>query len=168
MILVTVGTHEQPFDRLLREVDELVRSGRISEPVVVQYGYSTYLPSQCDTFQFLSIDQLNYYLGQARMVITHAGPSSFMEVLKLGKTPIVVPRQLEFGEHLNNHQVDFARAVEKRIGGILPVYDIAKLSETVAHFEKLSAGVSAHFSSNTANFVRGLERLAGELVADHA
>ena len=38
MIFVTVGTHEQPFDRLICRVDELVESGAIREEVYIQTG----------------------------------------------------------------------------------------------------------------------------------
>ena len=33
MIFVTVGTHEQPMDRLLIELDELIEKGKIQEEV---------------------------------------------------------------------------------------------------------------------------------------
>ncbi|MBT8990350.1 glycosyltransferase, partial [Lactobacillus delbrueckii subsp. bulgaricus] len=36
MIFVTVGTHEQPFNRLIEKIDELVANGDIKEKVVIQ------------------------------------------------------------------------------------------------------------------------------------
>lgn len=48
MIFVTVGTHEQPFNRLIEKMDELVESGKIKEKVVVQYGFSTYEAKHCE------------------------------------------------------------------------------------------------------------------------
>ena len=44
MIFVTVGTHEQPFNRLIECVDQLKGSGKIEEDVVIQTGFSTYEP----------------------------------------------------------------------------------------------------------------------------
>ena len=35
MIFVTVGTHEQPFNRLVQKVDELKRNGIIKEDVII-------------------------------------------------------------------------------------------------------------------------------------
>lgn len=49
--------------------------------------------------------------GGCRIVITHGGPASFIMPLQIGKTPIVVPRQHQFNEHVNDHQVEFARNV---------------------------------------------------------
>ena len=36
MIFVTVGTHEQPFDRLVEEIDRLKQANIIDEDVVIQ------------------------------------------------------------------------------------------------------------------------------------
>ena len=36
MIFVTVGTHEQPFNRLIQKVDELKKDGVITEDVIIQ------------------------------------------------------------------------------------------------------------------------------------
>ena len=35
---------------------------------------------------------------------------------RIGKIPIVVPRQKKYNEHVNNHQVEFATAVKERYG----------------------------------------------------
>lgn len=40
MIFVTVGTHEQQFDRLVRCVDRLKAEGKITEEVMIQTGFS--------------------------------------------------------------------------------------------------------------------------------
>lgn len=39
MIFVTVGTHEQQFNRLIKKVDELKRDGIIKEDVFMQTGF---------------------------------------------------------------------------------------------------------------------------------
>lgn len=42
MIFVTVGTHEQPFNRLIQKVDELKRDGVIKDDVIIQTGSRIY------------------------------------------------------------------------------------------------------------------------------
>ena len=93
MIFVTVGTHEQQFNRLIREVDELKGSGIICEDVIIQTGYSTYKPQFCEFEKLYSYDQMCEYVSSADITITHGGPSSFIMPLQFGKIPIVVPRQ---------------------------------------------------------------------------
>ena len=41
MIFVTVGTHEQPFNRLIQKIDELKKDGTIQDDVIIQTGFST-------------------------------------------------------------------------------------------------------------------------------
>lgn len=43
MIFVTVGTHEQQFNRLITCVDEMKENGLIKEEVMIQTGFSTYI-----------------------------------------------------------------------------------------------------------------------------
>ena len=47
MIFVTVGTHEQQFDRLVEAVDRLGENGDFDEEIIIQIGYSTYKPRFC-------------------------------------------------------------------------------------------------------------------------
>ena len=114
MIFVSVGTHEQPFNRLVMKIDELKKNGVIKEDVVIQIGYSTYEPMSCEWSKIYSYQDMQKYVSDARIVITHGGPSSFIMPLQVGKIPIVVPRQKKFDEHVNDHQVEFAEAVSDR------------------------------------------------------
>ena len=107
MIFVTVGTHEQQFDRLIKYVDEL----NLPEEVMIQRGYSDYIPRNCRAEKLLPYEKMKQYTERARIVITHGGPSSIMMPLQMGKIPIVVPRQKKFGEHVNDHQVEFVQKI---------------------------------------------------------
>lgn len=71
MIFVTVGTHEQQFNRLVKAVDELRADGILTEPVFIQTGYSTYEPIHCDHSRFVPFHQMKNYMEVADVVITH-------------------------------------------------------------------------------------------------
>ena len=58
MIFVTVGTHEQPFNRLIQKVDELKRDGVITEEVIMQTGFSTYEPKNCQWSKLIPYQQM--------------------------------------------------------------------------------------------------------------
>lgn len=118
MIFVTVGTHEQPFNRLIQEVDHLVETGVIKEEVFIQTGYSTYEPKFCQWSRLISFDQMSEFMQKADIIITHGGPATFMSAIANGKKPIVVPRQEKYNEHVNDHQVDFAQQVKERYDSI--------------------------------------------------
>lgn len=63
--------------------------------------------------------------------------------LQIGKTPIVVPRQHQFNEHVNDHQVEFARNVAQRMGTIIPVEDINTLGDIITNYDQIVAGIRA-------------------------
>jgi UDP-N-acetylglucosamine transferase subunit ALG13 len=135
MIFVTVGTHEQSFDRLLREVDNLVKEGTIKENVIMQTGFSEYQPKNCTYYNFLSFEKMNQYIEDARIVITHGGPASFLAVIQHNKIPIVVPREKKYHEHINDHQVDFVKIVAEKMNNIVPIYDISKLKNAILTYD---------------------------------
>ena len=157
MIFVTVGTHEQQFDRLIKAVDELKANEIIKEPVFIQTGYCTYVPKHCEYAKFVPFRQMNDYMTRADVIVTHGGPSSFIEAMAAGKVPVVVPRCGDYGEHVNNHQADFVRIVAERQGGIVPVYDVAELPSAIERSRMLSCG--AEFKSHNADFCKELARL---------
>lgn len=159
MIFVTVGTHEQPFNRLIKKVDELKRDGVIQEDVIMQTGFSTYEPKYCEWSKLIPYQQMIKNVEDARIVITHGGPASFIMPLQIGKVPIVVPRQHKFDEHVNDHQVEFARNVAERMGTIIPVEDITKLGEIIRNYDKIVAGMEHEMCSNNEKFCDEFQKI---------
>ena len=68
MIFVTVGTHEQPFNRLIQKID-----GTIQDDVIIQTGFSTYEPKYCQWSKLIPYQQMVKNVADARIVITHGG-----------------------------------------------------------------------------------------------
>ena len=163
MIFVTVGTHEQPFNRLVECMDGLKKDGTIAEEVIIQTGYSTYKPKYCKWQKLFPYQEMIKLVDEARIVITHGGPSSFIMPLQIGKTPIVVPRRHEFNEHVNDHQVSFAKAVAERMGTILVVDDMDRLGETIRNYEKIVGSMSKELKSNNSLFNERLKKIVEEL-----
>ena len=163
MIFVTVGTHEQPFNRLIECVDNLKRDGIITEDVIMQIGYSTYEPQFCTWRKLYPYQEMLRLVEQARIVITHGGPSSFIMPLQIGKIPIVVPRRHEFNEHVNDHQVAFAKAVAERIGTIIVVNDVRQLADTIQNYDSITKETRGKMKNNNAKFNEKLEKLVGKL-----
>lgn len=157
MIFVTVGTHEQSFERLIKEIDELKGNGTIKEEVFIQTGFTDYIPKNCEWSKLLSFKDMEKKVSDARIVITHGGPASFIAPLQKGKIPIVVPRQFEFDEHVNNHQVDFAKQVEKRNKNIIVVYDIKDLKDKILNYDKIIKKMNSGNTSNNKKFCKDFE-----------
>lgn len=164
MIFVTVGTHEQPFDRLLDCVDRLKEAGEIEEDVFMQTGYSTYEPRFCRWERLIPYQEMVDNVRQARIVITHGGPASFLLPLQYGKIPVVVPRRHSFGEHVNDHQVEFVKAVSVRQENILPVWDIGTLGDTIRSYDVLVSHMKNAACSNNERFNRKFTEIVKEIM----
>ena len=163
MIFVTVGTHEQQFNRLIKFIDELKRDKVIVEDVIMQTGFCTYKPKYCEWHKLISYKDMEKNVRDARIVITHGGPASFIMPLQIGKVPIVVPRQETFHEHVNNHQVDFAKQIEKRMGTIIPRYNIEDLKDTIINYDSIVASMNSSMGSNNKQFNKKLGKIVDGL-----
>lgn len=136
MIFVTVGTHTQSFNRLLEEVDKLAASGEIKEKVVAQIGHSSYEPKNIDWFRFTAFKDLERIHKEAKIFITHGGAGSILNGLSNGKPVIAVPRLKKYDEHVNDHQLDLVKILEKK-KKIIVVYDIKNLSKAIKSAKRL-------------------------------
>ena len=166
MIFVTVGTHEQPFNRLIKEIDDLKKDGTIKEDVFMQTGFSTYEPKYCEYKKMLSYPEMNEKVKEARIAITHGGPASFIAPLQIGKIPIVVPRQKQYDEHVNNHQVNFAKAVKERYNSIIVIEDIKDLENTIKNYDEISSQMKENYKSNNEKFCEEFTKIVEELLTE--
>ena len=155
MIFVTVGTHEQQFNRLVEYMDKW--AAEHDENVIMQTGYSTYEPKHCEWDKLFPYQKMVEMVNEARVVITHGGPSSFIMPLQIGKTPIVVPRQYKYNEHVNNHQVKFCKEVKSRMGTIVVVEDIEKLGGVIESYDEIKK--EGNNTSNNAKFCEELDSI---------
>lgn len=96
-------------------------------------------------------------------ILTSGGPASFIMPLQIGKTPIVVPRQHQFNEHVNDHQVEFARNVAQRMGTIIPVEDINMLGDIITNYNQIVAGMEHKMKCNNTNFCKKFEKNITEI-----
>ncbi len=164
MIFVTVGTHEQQFNRLVEYMDKW--SMDHDKEVIIQTGFSTYEPKKAEWSKLYPYKTMIEMVDRARIVITHGGPSSFIMPLQIGKIPIVVPRNHEFDEHVNNHQIDFCRKVEQRQGNIIVVEDVEKLGDVLERYEEIVGMMTKGLSSNNERFCKEFEKIVEKLVRE--
>jgi UDP-N-acetylglucosamine transferase subunit ALG13 len=165
MIFATVGTHEIPFDRFVRAVDKIGLT--FDERVVIQRGYSLVPAPHCEVHGLLSPNQVQQYMSEARIVICHAGPATILEVQSTGKVPIVVPRRAEFGEHIDDHQVAFAKRIADQVH--LVNHTTGLIDSLRCQDEVSIARSPATPSKRNADAVsEGLGQLIDEVLSGHA
>ena len=164
MIFVTVGTHEQPFDRLIQCVDRLAEEKIITDKFVIQTGFSRCVPKFCEYRQFFPYSDMMAFIDNARIIITHGGPSSFMPVIERNKIPIVVPRRKRFKEHINDHQRDFVERFSEIWHNIIIAENDSDIRNSVLYYDETVKNMPKQFVSNHSNFIRNIELFATELM----
>ena len=161
MIFVTVGTHEQSFDRLVGYMDNWAE--KHDEKVIIQTGYSTFEPEHCEWKRSYPYQRMLQMISESRIVITHGGPSSFIIPLQSSKIPIVVPRKKNFHEHINDHQVEFSRQFAQRQGNIIVVENIDDLGNIIENYDNIILNMKNNIVSNNENFCKNLESIVNKL-----
>jgi UDP-N-acetylglucosamine transferase subunit ALG13 len=131
LIFVTVGNANQGFGRLLREVDRLAGEGLFgSEEVFLQTGRRPgFTPQHGQYKDFLSSQEFAEKIRQASLIVCHGG-CTVLQVISLGKLPVVMPRMRRYREHINDHQVLFVRALAET-GRLIPAYEPADLQKAI-------------------------------------
>ena len=123
MIFITIGTHPQGFQRLIKRIDEI--APKVKEKIIIQRGFTKYVPKNCESFDF--VPDIDVYYKKARLVIAQSATSLIEFAIKYDKPVITVPRQKKYHEHLNDHQVEFADYFSEKTG-ILAVKDINQIT----------------------------------------
>ena len=116
MILVTLGTIPFQFNRPLIWIDILIERSIITEPMFVQYGYSD--PSILAHYPIVTLKpmiantELISLAKESHLVISHAGQGSTRMLAEMGVPFVLLPRLKVYKEHIDDHQLWFAKDVE--------------------------------------------------------
>jgi len=121
-VLVVVGTDKHPFDRLSSWLEQWYDRLVDQPSLTVQHGHGrpAKLPG---AVAFLDHNALGQAMREATLIVCHGGPATILEARRLGRLPIVVPRDPTHREHVDEHQQLFAR----RLGAV----GMVRLCETV-------------------------------------
>ena len=130
MILVLLGTQNNSFHRLLEKIDELIGKEVIKEKVVVQAGHTKYESKNMKIFSLIPQEELEKYQEKADLIITHGGVGSIISSIEKGKKVIAVPRKHEYGEHVNNHQIQIVKDFNDK-GYIIGIEDVEDLKDAI-------------------------------------
>jgi UDP-N-acetylglucosamine transferase subunit ALG13 len=129
MIFVTVGSAPHDFTRLVKAADDI--AGGTGIPMVIQRGFSVYTPRHAKYFDFVPYDDALELYRTADIIISHASAGPIMYARKSNKPLIVFPRSGDRHEHVDNHQLETAKAVEGSSPMLEVVYDAAGLPAAI-------------------------------------
>ena len=85
MILVTLGTQDKPFVRLLEMVQQLIDEKIIDQKVNVQAGYTVFNSKDMNIFDYIDMDSYKKMLDECDILITHGGVGTIVTAVKDGK-----------------------------------------------------------------------------------
>ena len=112
MVLVTVGTQKQSFERIINIVKTSKELKK--EELVIQRGYTKCNNSKrIHSFDFIPMEEMDKYIEESDFVIAHGGVGTIFSAIKKGKKVIAVPRLEKYGEHINDHQIEICEELEK-------------------------------------------------------
>jgi UDP-N-acetylglucosamine transferase subunit ALG13 len=135
MIFVTIGSAVKgiEFTRLIKKMDEA--AGRLNEEVVMQIGTVPYEPQNARYFRYASYQENLSYFQKASLIVGHCGIGTILNALRFRKPFIGVPRKSQYGEHVDDHQIEIAQRLEgKELIEI--VYDVENLESSVKEILK--------------------------------
>ncbi|MBR6643574.1 MAG: beta(1,3)galactosyltransferase EpsH [Lachnospiraceae bacterium] len=152
MIFITLGSQKFQFNRLLKKIDELIETGTITDTVFAQTGYSDYCPKNFSYENFLDRDTFAAKTQESTLVITHGGTGAIIGAVKKGKKVIAVPRLAQYGEHVDDHQIQMIEQFNE-MDIICACMDTEQLAESI-HFTE--AHNFRPYQSNTHNIIASI------------
>ena len=153
MILITLGTQDKSFKRLLDAVQQQIDNGNIKDKVIVQAGHTKYNSEDMEIFDLIPYEKFDEYVNKCDILITHGGVGSIITGLKNNKKVIAAPRLSKYKEHTNDHQLQIIDNFTKA-GYILPLYDFDKLDQVLKQAVKFKP---KKYQSNTNNMIKLIE-----------
>lgn len=129
-IFIPLGTQKFQFNRLVKAMNKLVRKGVYKpEEIVMQSAIYEEMPLFTH-YKLIPLEYFNELINKAELVITHSGVNSIITCMSLGKPLIIVPRQKQYGEHVDNHQLEIAEVMKLKYNVII-VDNLEMIEETI-------------------------------------
>ncbi len=149
MILVTLGTQDKPFKRLLLAIQKEIDNGNIKDEVVVQAGCTKFESKQMKIFDLIPTDEFSKLVEKCDILITHGGVGSIITGLKNNKKVIGAARLKKFGEHTNDHQLQILENFDQE-KYIIYLRELDKLNEAL---KKAKSFKPRKYTSNTHSMI---------------
>jgi UDP-N-acetylglucosamine transferase subunit ALG13 len=152
MILVTLGTQNQKFYRLL----DALENSNIKDKIIVQAGGSSdYKSKKMQILKFVDYRVMEKYIKDADIIITHGGTGSIIMPLQQNKKVIACARLAKYGEHINDHQLELVSIFAEE-GYIKEFKDGDNIDDIIKECKSFKP---KKYISNTNNFIRELKNI---------
>ena len=155
MILVTLGTQDKQFYRILEALEDKLDKHLIDDEVIVQAGCSADFKSKyMKIFDLIPMDEFDEMIKKCDLLITHGGVGSIITGLKNNKKVIAAARLSKYNEHVNDHQLQIIDNFSKE-GYILKLDNFDVVDKLIKESSKFKP---KKFKSNTSNMIDLIDR----------
>jgi len=111
-VVVTLGTFKDiAFTRLVRRLLDVLPP---ETEVLWQTGDTDVSGFGIEGHHAIPERRLSQAMREADVVIAHAGVGTALAALEVGKLPVLVPRRVAHGEHVDDHQTQIAGELARR------------------------------------------------------
>ena len=154
MILVTLGTQDKTFERLLKAIDKQIKKGNIKDRVVVQAGFTKYESDNMEVFDLIPMKIFDKLMDEADLIITHGGVGSILSAIRKNKKIIAIPRLSKYREHTNDHQQQIVEEFVKK-QYILTCKDLNKINLVIEEAKNFQP---SKYKSNNNTMIKIIEK----------
>ena len=142
------GSQKQPDKRTVQGEIEKALCTLIKDKINIKVGFEIeYLKEH--------LEELKELKEECDLLITHGGVGSIVDALKKDKIVIAAARLAEYGEHVNDHQLQIIKNFGEA-GYIIPLDDFDSLDEAIKKAKKFKPN---KYKSNTVNMINLVEEL---------
>lgn len=130
-LFVPLGTQKFPFGRIITALNSLVKQNKYSPEEIVMQSALYPIKPNFTAFKLIPNEDFNRYMNEAEVVVTHSGVNSIISCMKMGKPLVICPRLHEYGEHVDNHQMEIATLMNEKYNVLVctDMKDLALLIE---------------------------------------
>ena len=102
-----------PFDRLIKLMDEFVVANNLQRKIYAQIGKGKYRPKNFPYCDFLNPQDYQACVEKCSLVISHAGMGTIITAIELNKPIVILPKRASLDEQRNEHQLATAHHFHK-------------------------------------------------------
>lgn len=140
-IFLTLGTRKEPFSRLIKAVEDLVKRGFIKEKVIVQAGDTRYASDHLEIFDYCTQERIDELIANSKFVITQESAGIGTKCLRLKTKFLVMPRDYQYGEVTakSDMREDLHLELEKK-GYTKVVNNTSELGKAIGEMDNVKVG----------------------------
>lgn len=129
-LFVPLGTQKFQFSRLVIGLNKLVEEKKYAPSEILMQSSLYEVQPLFQHKTLISLADFEHSIRQAEVVVTHSGVNTIITCMKMNKPLVIVPRLKEFGEHVDNHQLEIAELMEVKFK-VLVIRNMDELSNAI-------------------------------------